>query len=282
MTTWRGEVALARERLHAKILAHSQAGIKLATRPVLLCAPDCPTCGGSGYVRQNPNAQPGDVDFGKVIMCPTARRLAFMDALARGELDERIGLKPSEIQELTWDTIRAGISDGPKARAAVQRAYQVGYGLVFLYGKSGQAKTLSLKIAVASALADGKTAAYANMLAVLDDIRLAFDERENKQAELARRMEWWISRDVLAIDELDKTNSTDWARERMFQLIDARYQRAVRQEALTLIAANYDSTDELSDYLRSRIEDNRFAARGWIVHLNGPDGRRMIPPNWRF
>ena len=217
------------------------------------CLPTCPICGGSGYIRKKATADVYDPDFGKVERCPQARRLAFSEALSRGQVDGRIGLTADEIQSLTWDAIKDGLSDGHKAREAV-----------------------------ALALQEGKRAAYANMLTVLDDIRLAFDEKENKQTELVRRVDWWLSRDVLAIDELDKTNSTDWARERIFQLLDARYQRAVRQEALTLIAGNYSHTDELCAYLRSRIEDNRFAANGMIVPLNGPDGRKAVPDGWKY
>lgn len=284
-TTTIGKAALG---LQHKLNNHQEEPTSTAPvlRPVAnalkLCKPDCPICGGSGYVHKDPNAQVGDPDFGKLVMCPTAQRFAFVDKLTRGELDPRIGLTPLEIQGLSWDVIKDGLSDGHKAREAVRAAYQRGHGIVFLFGKSGQAKTLALKIAVAVALAEGKRSAYANMLSVLDDIRLAFDERENKQTELVRRMDWWLSRDILAVDELDKVNSTDWARERMFQLIDARYQRAVRQEALTIIAANYDSTDELSPYLRSRIEDNRFMECGMVVHLNGPDGRKAVPVGWKY
>ncbi len=246
------------------------------------CLPNCPICGGSGYVRKKATADVYDPDFGKLERCPQSRRLAFAEALSRGHVDGRIGLTADEISNLTWDAIKDGLSDGHKARQAVRAAYERGHGLVFLYGKSGQAKTLSLKVAVAVALMAGKRAAYANMLTVLDDIRLAFDEKENKQIELVRRVDWWLSLDVLAIDELDKTNSTDWARERIFQLLDARYQRAVRQEALTIIAGNYSSTDELSAYLRSRIEDNRFAINGMVVSLNGPDGRKAVPDGWKY
>lgn len=245
-----------------------------------LCKPDCPICGGMGYFRYD--VPVGHPKFGKVEMCPTARRLAFSRSLEEDALDPRIGLRPDEVLNLHWDLVQEGLSDGHKARAAVQSAYRVGHGMCFLYGKSGQAKTLLLKIAVAIGLKEGKSAAYANMLSVLDDIRLAFDARENKQTELVRRMEWWQSLDILAIDELDKVNATDWALERIFQLIDVRYQRAVRGEALTVVAGNYNSTDELSDYLRSRIEDNRFAARGWVVYLDGVDGRKAVPVGWRY
>ena len=68
----------------------------------------------------------------------------------------------------------------------------------------------------------------------------------------------------------------------MFQLLDARYQRAVRQQSLTVIAANYQRPDELSGYLRSRIEDNRFTADGFVVYLKGADGRKSMPKNWKY
>ena len=100
--------------------------------------------------------------------------------------------------------------------------------------------------------------------------------------ELVRRMEWWTSLDVLAIDELDKVGQTDWAKERFFLLLDLLYQHAVRQETLTIVAANYQSTDELSGYLKSRIEDNRFAGNGYLIHLKGADGRKSMPKNWKY
>jgi len=246
----------------------------------LLCYPDCPNCGGIGYVRYN--VPPGDPRFGRLQMCPNAQRRALEISLATGDIDPRVGLSADEIREMSWELIHDGINDASRALQAVRSAYDAGHGIVFLYGASGQAKTLLLKIAVATAFRDGRSAAYADMRAVLDDIRLAYDEKENKQSELVRRMEWWLSRQVLAIDELDKVNATDWAVERIFHLIDQRYQRAVRGETLTIIAANYNRTDELSSYLRSRIEDNRFASRGWVVRLEGPDGRRFVPLDWFY
>jgi DNA replication protein DnaC len=183
---------------------------------------------------------------------------------------------------LNWDLVRKGVNQAEQACATTRKAFEEGHGLVFLYGGFGQGKSLILKIAVATAVRAGKRAAYANLAGVLDDIRSAYDERENKMTELVWRMEWWTSLDVLAIDELDKVGQTDWAKERIFQLLDLLYQRAVRQEALTIIAANYHSTDELSGYLKSRIEDNRFAGNGYLIHLKGADGRKSMPKSWKY
>ena len=189
----------------------------------------------------------------------------------------RMGILESDLS-LTWDSIKAGYSDGSKARDVVKAQFERGWGLVFLWGTYGQAKTLLGKIVTVQAFKAGKRAAYANMSGVLDDIRLAFDERENKTTELLRRMEWWKERDVLFVDELDKTNSTEWAQERLFQLLDWRYMQAIREQALTVIASN-KSQGELDGYLKSRLEDRRV---GPAIHLNGPDGRQVMPDGWRY
>lgn len=244
------------------------------------CSPTCPECNGVGYIRFD--VPVGHPKFGKVERCQNARARTSKKSLQVGEIDPRIGLTPDEVRNLTWGLVKKGVNQADQACEVTKRAYISGHGVVFMYGGYGQGKSLVLKIAVATALNEGKRAAYANLADVLDDIRIAYDERENKMTELVRRMEWWASLDVLAIDELDKVGQTEWARERIFQLLDARYQRAVRQEALTVIAANYQSTDELSGYLKSRIEDNRFVANGYVIHLKGSDGRKSMPKNWKY
>lgn len=244
------------------------------------CSSDCPECGGVGYVRYE--VPVGHPRFGKLERCSRAQIPVIKQSLQAGEIDPRVGLTPDELRNLSWDLVKRGVNQADRACEVTRRAYMSGHGTVFIYGGYGQGKSLVLKIAVATALNEGKRAAYANLAGVLDDIRTAYDERENKMTELVRRMEWWASLDVLAIDELDKVGQTEWARERIFQLMDARYQRAVRQEALTVIAANYQSTDELSGYLKSRIEDNRFMANGYVIHLKGTDGRKSMPKNWKY
>lgn len=275
--------------MKAKNIASIAAGLNLSPKEtrdhsvsprVGDCFPSCPECGGIGYLRTD--VPVGHPKFGKLERCPRAQALAVEKSLQADEIDARLGLTADELRDLSWDLVKKGVNQADQAGEITKRAYMSGYGMVFLHGGFGQGKSLVLKIAVATALNEGKRAAYANLAGVMDDIRLAYDERENKMTELVRRMEWWTSLDVLAIDELDKVGQTDWARERIFQLLDVRYQRAIRQEALTVIASNHESLDELSGYLKSRIEDNRFAANGYILHLKGTDGRKSMPKNWKY
>lgn len=275
--------------MNAKHIADIAAGLNLdrseaSPRPAASqsgdCSSDCSVCGGVGYIRYE--VPLGHPKFGKLERCPHARELAIKKSLQGEPFDARIGLAADELHHLNWSLVKNGVNQADRAGDIVRRACQAGHGLVFLYGGFGQGKSLALKIATAMALKAGKHAAYANLAGVMDDIRLAYDERENKMTELVRRVDWWTSLDVLAIDELDKAGQTDWARERIFQLLDVRYQRAIRQEALTVIASNHESLDELSGYLKSRIEDNRFAANGYILHLKGADGRKSMPRNWKY
>lgn len=188
----------------------------------------------------------------------------------------RIGILESDLG-LDWSHVKPGYSDGIKACVEVQKAFARGHGLLFMWGTYGQAKTLIGKILTVQAYKTGKRAAYANMSSVLDDIRLAFDEQEHKTTELLRRMEWWMNRDVLFLDELDKTNGTEWAQERIFQLLDGRYTRAIREEALTIISSNR-SDGELDGYIKSRLNDRRV---GPVIYLNGLDGRQSMPDGWK-
>lgn len=235
--------------------------------PYIHASKDCKRCNGFGYVQSE---KYNDNWF--VCGCASETKEKYLKAMEPKTDWSRIGILESEV-DMNWSLIKPNISDGVKALEAVRPAYERGHGAIFLWGTWGQAKTLIGKILVATAYRADKRAAYANVSNVLDDIRLAFDEREHKTTALLKRMDYWISRDVLFIDELDKVNGTDWARERLHQLLDQRYTRAVREEALTVIASN-QSDDELDGYLKSRLNDNRL---GPVVYLNGTDGRQLMP-----
>lgn len=269
------KVKNTKEKMAARLQAMGLKPITEKPKDQPRCALEC-SCGGGGYVRKNPKAAPSDRDFGKMEICPNYAARQIKDLARTGHLDVRVGIRGAEL-ELAWDLVKPDLSDGMKAVSAVRPALERGHGLIVLRGTFGQAKTLVGKIMTATALLSGKSAAYANMSRILDDIRLAYDSQEAKTTELLRRMDWWVARDVLFIDEIDRVNGTDWAEERMFQLVDQRWTRAVREEALTVVATNAP-VKELDGYLQSRIKDNRL---GPIVELNGTDGRQVMPKGYK-
>ncbi len=253
------------DALMAKVRAHVPGALE-KPKNAADAMRDCPKCGGFGWV-QSPMYNM------HWLICPCVVKREQMEREKKDRFDPSlIGLHPNDMG-LTWEQVQPGISDGMKALEVVRPFYERGYGIVYLWGTWGQAKTLIGKILTATAHRDGKRPAYANVSSVLDNIRLAFDEQEHKATELLRRIDWWVNRDVLFLDEMDKSNDTPWAQERLFQLIDQRYTHAVRQETLTVIASN-KSHEALDGYLKSRLHDRRVSK---VVYLHGTDGREVMP-----
>lgn len=187
------------------------------------------------------------------------------------------GLYQDEIDNLTWENVKPGISSGDSAISFVRAFYGQEYGMVYLGGAPGQAKTLILKIVVAIATRAGKRARYIDLRDVLQNLRASF-ERDYHRDEFSARMQDWIDIPVLALDEIDKCNETPWAREQIFYLMDKRYQGAVREHTLTILAGNQVG-DEMAEYIRSRLKDNRGA---FIELPEGPDARRVMSAGNRY
>ena len=244
--------------------------------------PGCKTCGGSGYVRVEKS--PTDI---RLEPCPNYRTQRIKQDISSGK--GRGGLTAHELATLDWSLVVPGISDGTKAMAFVRPAVERGFGMGIMLGKWGQAKTLLMKIAVAKFIRAGKSAHYVKLTTLMDDIRTAYDEKENKMTALVNKIREWQSLDLLCLDEIDKDTGTDWAETRLFDLVDERWVLAVRESALTLFASNYASPNEIPGYLRSRIEDNRWAMTdkegkpaAFCVYLSGADGRKSMPEGRKF
>jgi len=234
------------------------------------CELNCPICGGTGFYRLDvPITHP---HFGKVFICPTAAKRNIQRLQNNNMLDNRIGISAVELRELTWSSIIEG-SPAHKIYSNLLEIYQRGFGFATLLGGYGLGKTLLLKIITVAAITDGKSSAYANVSDVLDDIRLAYDDH-NATSSLMERMEWWCNLDVLCLDELDKVNATPWVQERLFRLLDIRYTLALREQALTFMAANYESTAQFPGYLRNRMEHVHFSPSVFI--LEGMDMRKVL------
>lgn len=228
------------ERLKRKVMARNS-----------ICSPDCEICAGIGFVKG---------EDGKVRPCPNVDPYTLYPG-------ERYGLYDSE-RGLSWgDVMPINERDTTAAVNAVKQAMARGAGWVYLWGETGTAKTLLLKIAVALSLKDHKIAAYVRMAGILDDLRSAFD-KTNPSGEAQRRLDWWSDIPVLAVDEFNRIKESEYAIERRFLLMDRRYEDALRGRSITLMAGN-DNPASLESYLYDRIRDGRFA----IVHLSGDSAR---------
>jgi hypothetical protein len=251
------------------------------------CSATCEICGGSGWVRwDRPRTDPR---YGKLDPCPSRpadqRHVLLQNGLYMDEQDALAWeiVKPTELESLIVRTGDKSLTPQPLTakRAAEGIAKFIdsqGWGMVYLYGPYGHAKSLILKIAIAEAARTGKDAHYTNMIEILDNIRDAYDERRTPRESAVERLARWMDVPILAIDEFEKFPGTSWERARAFQLIDRRNSAGfVTRGSLTLIASN-KRPEDIDGAIASRVHDGR----NLYVEMIGKDARPAMTTEDRF
>ena len=156
-------------------------------KPTAACHPDCDICHGKGwFVYDVPVSNP---EFGKAHKCP------------------KVGLGESAFT-LHWDSFK-NFGNILAAIAVVQNVLYLRSGWVYLWGAPGVGKTMILKATKSDPA--GHDAALTDMLAIIDDLRGAFDNNEPQRA-LARRTERWVKHGLWFIDEHGRSSATAFAR----------------------------------------------------------------------
>jgi DNA replication protein DnaC len=237
-------------------------------KPPTNCVPNCQVCGGLGVIRYD---VPVDHDlFGVTDPCPNQPR--------RNTITHS-GLYLSDLDSCAWDNIKpepvtVTYKGKPYQMTAkiladrVQAYISSGHGMVYLFAGYGQAKTLILKSATAEAVKQNKSARYIQAAEILDMLRSDF-RRDNLRPEtMTREVGRLLNSSLLAIDEFDKFNQTEWAGVEMFRLLDRRYEQAMHQQSVTLIAAN-KRPEDIDPAIASRIQDGRAL----YLKIEGQDRR---------
>lgn len=156
------------------------------------------------------------------------------------------------------------IGTDTNALRAAQEAAARNWGLVCFYGAYGTAKSGLLTAIVNDALNRKTHARYEVAPAMLRHLRAAY-ENDTFDVEFERL----CAVRVLAIDELWRYKETEWAAERMFELLDYRYRFWDR--LLTVCATNMHP-NPAQDSIWSRFSDSR---RAQIVEVRGEDVRPL-------
>lgn len=223
---------------------------------------NCPECGGPGFFRAD--VPPGHPQFGKPIRCNNPwhaperlARLAALSNLAEGDLSVRL----SDIQanEHNREILQA-------ARDMITRPE----GWLFLWGGPGNAKT-EILIAVVNEVnsANKGPAMYCTFSNLVNWITDAF--RDDAGDSYIQRFQRVLDIKLLAIDEMDKARSTEFADEFRFHFLDERYRQAIRGETAIVFSGN-TNPNTLPLPLYDRVRDGRFR----IVHNTAPSARPLM------
>ena len=222
-------------------------------------------CNGLGYYRMQ--APLGHPLFGKGIPCIC--KTNEIEARRAQELRRWSGLQDQQFFDLTftnfhpeWSVPVDGMSktkvfeEMSKAKRACEEYAKKPDGWLVLIGNVGSGKT-HLSCAIANeVLKDGRAAHFNSVAAMLDLLRASYS---------CDSFDEWFERlqkvTVLALDDLGAERGTDWAREKLFELVDYRY---INRLPL-VVTTNLSLKDERIDLrLRSRLaEGSQVQRHGW-------------------
>jgi len=228
----------------------------------------CPICGGVGFVRKD--VPISDPDFGKLTMCVckqnvqnrTAQerllRMSNLEAFKQMtfhsfSVQGRLGLGDEQIQSLQY-----GLSQAQQYAASPR-------GWMVLMGTYGCGKT-HLAAAIANTCVEyGMNTLFLTVPDLLDWLRYSYDAPDTT---FEQRFDEIRNVGLLVLDDLGSQNSTKWAAEKLFQIIDYRYSRK-----LPLVVTTNLTFEDLDDRIRSRLQDPDLSTR---VRISAPDYRAPI------
>ena len=172
-------------------------------------------CGGAGFVRVSRPV--GDPDFGRVQPCECRR--AEQDALTAARLQRLSNLGPLSDARLSEQQI----SSEPLVSACVfADRMEDEPGWLLITGNAGSGRTrLSAEMANRR-IADGRSALYFVAADLLDRLRAAMNASRGGDFSYALLFEHVRDAPFLILDDLDCVSPTDWAREKLFQLLNHR------------------------------------------------------------
>jgi DNA replication protein DnaC len=217
-------------------------------------SPACSRCRDIGFLRID--APVGHADFGKILPCSCRR-----DQIKQQRTDKLRHLSNlGPLARLTFDLLSPeGRQPEPGSRQrfrfALEQARRFaatpeGW-LVFL-GPPGCGKT-HLAAAIANQrLSQGEPVVFSVVPDLLDHLRLTYSPQSDVSYD--ELFETIRTTELLVLDDLGTQSSTPWAQEKLFQLLNHRY----NAQLATVVSTNH-RIEELDERLRSRLTDPALA-----------------------
>jgi len=225
----------------------------------------CPLCRGLGYL--TPDVPAGHPDFGRVVPCP-CRRGVVEERRARRLLEmSNLGLlAQNTFATFNSDGVALNAHDQRNLRAAFEAAQEFAAdpeGWLLITGTYGCGKT-HLAAAIVVALAQrGHPVLFQVVPDLLDHLRATFSPRSPVAFDQ-------LFQDVreapcLVLDDLGAQNATPWALEKLYQVLNHRYNNRLP----TVITSNAP-LEEMDPRVRSRLTDESLVRR---LAITAPDYR---------
>jgi DNA replication protein DnaC len=225
---------------------------KASTRITSSTEPEelCPLCSGAGYLRRD--VPPGNPDFGRAIPCQC--KLEEISEKRLGDLQQASNL--ALLSRMTFESFRPdGFGLGPREQKSLKDAYlrarefaENPQRWLILLGGYGCGKT-HLAAAIANyCLARGQPTLFIVVPDLLDHLRSTYSPESTISYD--QRFEAILTAPLLILDDLGTQHTTAWAREKLYQLFNYRYNAKLP----TVITTNRP-LEAMDPRLRSRMND---------------------------
>ena len=231
----------------------------------------CPLCHGAGYLRRD--VPVGDPLFGQPLPCECKER----ELEERRHLEEEARLKQldrffslSPFGDKTFETFHPNVRGTEAAYGLAQQYAADPIGWLVLIGPPGTGKTHLAAAVAHERLAAGSSVYFAVVPELLDHLRAAF--APTSELTYDEMFDTVRSVEMLVLDDLGAQNSTPWAADKLFQIINFRYNYRLP----TVITTNHKLHAQLDERVRSRLSDISLVR---VVEFKNPDHR---PRNTRI
>lgn len=241
----------------------------------------CARCGGVGWLRRD--VPIGHQAFGRAVACPCQlealkqKRLDRLYEMSRlGDHLRGMSFENFLTQDIPYDPevvanaqFRGEIFKGLQRAASIARHFAAEpRAWLLLIGHYGCGKT-HLAVAIANArIALGEPALFQVVPDLLDHLRATF--APNSTVTYDDLFEEVRSAPLLILDDLGAHSSSPWAEEKLFQLVNYRY----NSQLPTVVTTNMP-LDRLEPRLVSRMTDMGST----LLNVNAPDFRGGLAPS---
>lgn len=226
---------------------------------------NCAICNDAGFLRVN--VPIGHPNFGRIFPCECRvrdREDRLVDELRRlSNLDS--------FADRTFDTFDSSVDGSEDAYDAAVKYARNPHGWLFLHGNCGTGKThLAVAIAFYAMERQKMSVLFSVVPDLLDHLRATFDPANGVAYD--DRFTTVRNAQLLILDDLGTENTTPWAREKLYQIFNHRY----NENLPTVVTSNQDFK-RIEERVLSRILDTRLTT---YIHIDAPDYRRR--PTRRF
>lgn len=218
----------------------------------------CPICRGAGFVRLD--APVGTPNFSRLIPCVC--KVAEHWESANRDLREFSNM--DIVSEWSFEDFDSSVRGTNDAYEIAHNFAQNPSGWLVLVGPFGCGKThLAAAVANYALRTQHMRPIFAVVPDLLDYLRATF--APDSESTYDKRFHAVRTTDLLILDDLGTENTTPWAREKLFQIVNSRYMERLP----TVFTTNVD-LDKLDGRIRSRLCDTQLSQ---LVYIDADDYR---------